>query len=257
MPSEARPAATIIIIRDTPTGPQVLMLKRSRRSEFFPNAWVFPGGRVDETDHQTPFTGSALGIADVDHAFAIAAIRETYEEAGIWLGQGKPSTSLRGALNRRTATLPETGLVADLSRLALWSWWITPEIEPKRYDTRFFITVLTDTEADNVECDEVETIEHRWIRPSVAVDEAESGTFFLAPPTYLTLCELAGCGNTEDVIAMATHRVVHPIIPRLDIQDGQWTVVLPGDPSYPVEHPVSGPTKVEYREGRWWQSSGH
>ena len=257
MPSEARPAATIIIIRDSSTGPEVLMLKRSGRAGFFPNAWVFPGGRVDTSDHNTPSTGSAIGIAETDQAFAIAAIRETYEEAGIWLGQGVPGNGLRDALNQRTTSLPDSGLVADLSRLALWSWWITPEVEPKRYDTRFFVALLTNDEATDVHCDEVETVEHRWVRPSEAVKEAEAGTFFLAPPTYLTLCELAACSQAKDVFKQAQQRIVRPIIPRLDMKDGQWTVVLPGDPSYPDEHPVSGPTKVEFRDGRWWQSSGH
>ena len=257
MPSDPRPAATIIIVRESETSLEVLMLKRSGRAGFFPNAWVFPGGRVDAADQSTTTTGSTLGIHESDNAFAVAAIRETYEEAGIWLGEGFPSPELRTALNQRTTNLNDTQLVADLSRLALWSWWITPEAEPKRYDTRFFITLLTDQEVQNVQCDEVETVEHRWISPKQAVSEAESGIFFLAPPTYLTLCELAQCEHAHTLIEKAAVRVVHPIIPKLDIQDGQWTVVLPGDPSYPAEHPVVGPTKVEFRDGRWWQSSGH
>ena len=105
----------------------------------------------------------------------------------------------------------------------------------------------------NVSCDEVETVEYRWILPKTAVAEAEAGTFFLAPPTYLTLCELASLLTGAAVMEKAASRTVHPIIPKLDVQDGQWTVVLPGDPSYPTEHPVEGPTKVEFREGRWWQ----
>ena len=256
MPSEPRPAATIIIVRTTESGPEVLMLKRSGRAGFFPNAWVFPGGRVDDADHHTETIGTAVGIHETDNAFAVAAIRETYEEAGIWLGEGQPEPTLRAALNARTKDLRDSELVADLSRLALWSWWVTPAVEPKRYDTRFFITLLTEQEAHDVQCDEVETVEHRWVAPKQAVAEAESGKFFLAPPTYLSLCELAKSDDAQTLVAQAAARVIHPIIPKLDIQDGQWTVVLPGDPSYPTTHPVAGPTKVEFREGRWWQSSG-
>ena len=255
MPSDARPAATVIIMRDTAHGPEVLMLKRSGRAGFFPHAWVFPGGRVDAADHNAPSRGAAHGIAESDHAFAVAAIRETFEEAGVWLGDGEPPEHFREALNNRTETLcDQPSMVADLGRLALWGWWITPEVEPKRYDTRFFVAVLTESEAQHAQCDEKETVEHRWVRPSEAVAEAEAGSFFLAPPTYLTLSELADCKDGLSMMKEAARREVRPIIPRLDINDGQWTVVLPGDPSYPTETPVTGPTKVEFRDGRWWQS---
>ena len=230
------------------------MLKRSGRSGFFPNAWVFPGGRVDSADSTTTVRGHALGLASPDKAFGVAAIRETFEEAGVWLGDGDATANLRAALNDRTATLvsaPE--LIADLGRLALWSWWITPENEPKRYDTRFFIALLNAEEADKAQCDEHETVEHRWIKPQEAVRDAESGTFFLAPPTYLTLCELADYTSGVEVMQAALTREVNPIMPKLNISDGQWTVILPGDPSYPTQHPVDGPTKVEFREGRWWR----
>ena len=82
-PSSASPAATVIILRDTEAGPEVLMLKRSGRAGFFPNAWVFPGGRVDEADGATQTRGDALGLHANDRAFGVAAIRETFEEAGI------------------------------------------------------------------------------------------------------------------------------------------------------------------------------
>ena len=254
MPAEARPAATVIIIKDGALGPEVLMLKRSGRAGFFPNAWVFPGGRVDPDDGSVKTRGKALALSNSDRAFGVAAIRETFEEAGVWLGDGTPTDEFRNALNHRQATLADApSLTADLGRLALWSWWITPEVEPKRYDTRFFVTLLTEMEALHVSCDEVETVEYRWILPKNAVAEAEAGTFFLAPPTYLTLCELASLSTGAMVMENAASRTVHPIVPKLDVQDGQWTVVLPGDPSYPTENPVDGPTKVEFREGRWWQ----
>jgi len=254
MPTDARPAATVIVLRDGLKGPEVLMLKRSGRSGFFPNAWVFPGGRVDTADASTRVRGDALGLAHADKAFGVAAIRETFEEAGVWLGDGDATLEFRQALNERTAdlsTAPE--LVADLGRLAFWSWWITPENEPKRYDTRFFVALLSPDEATHAQCDERETVEHRWITPNDAVQEAEAGLFFLAPPTYLTLCELSECESGAHVMKSALSRDVRPIMPKLNVTDGQWTVVLPGDPSYPAQHPVDGPTKVEFREGRWWR----
>ena len=131
MPTTARPAATVMILRDTATGPEVLMLKRSGRAGFFPNAWVFPGGRVDDADGQAQTRGEALGLHFEDRAFGVAAIRETFEEAGVWLGDSPPSQPFRDALNNRSATLADApDVVADLGRLAMWSWWITPRMSP-------------------------------------------------------------------------------------------------------------------------------
>ncbi len=254
MSSEARPAATVIVLRDGPEGPEILMLKRSGRAGFFPNAWVFPGGRVDPADHTVQTAGATHGINPGDNAFAVAAIRETFEEAGVWLGSGEATEELRTALNDRSKTLADVPeLRADLDRLAFWSWWITPEVEPKRYDTRFFVALLDHAETQNAKCDENETVEHCWIRPSDAVNQAEAGTFFMAPPTYLILAEISGCRSGDAIMKLAVDRVVRPIMPRLDVNDGQWTIILPGDPSYPTDHPVDGPTKVEFRDGRWHQ----
>ena len=231
------------------------MLKRSGRAGFFPNAWVFPGGRVDPEDARTNTRGTALGLSSADQEFGVAAIRETFEEAGVWLGDGDASASLRAALNDGSTTLATTPeLVADLGRLAMWAWWITPENEPKRYDTRFFVALLSPSESAAASCDENETVQHRWIRPSEAVQLAESGQFFMAPPTYLTLCELSDFESGLAVMNAAIDKTVHPIMPKLDISDGQWTVVLPGAGGTLASHSVDGPTKVEFREGRWWRS---
>jgi 8-oxo-dGTP pyrophosphatase MutT (NUDIX family) len=255
MSTQAKPAATVIVLRDSPNGPEVLMLKRSGRSGFFPNAWVYPGGRVDDADRSAATTGTAKGLARADKAFGVAALRETFEEAGVWLGQGEATQAFRDELNCRNASLADAPhLVADLGRLALWAWWVTPENEPKRYDTRFFVTTLSRAEAQNVRCDELETVEHRWIRPIDAVNQAEGGTLFMAPPTYLTLCELSEFDCGEAVMKASVDRDVLPIMPKLDIDDSQWTVVLPGDPSYPTETPVDGPTKIEFKAGRWCRS---
>ena len=255
MTIEARPASTVVILRDAHNGPEVLMLKRSGRAGFFPNAWVFPGGRVDPGDHTAASIGSAVGLLETDNAFAVAAIRETFEEAGVWMGTGRASAAFRTALNARQATLADApDLAADLSRLAFWSWWVTPENEPKRYDTRFFIALLTHQETQHANPDQNETVDHRWVRPCDAVNEAEAGTFFIAPPTYLTLAEMAQCQSGTESMSMAIDREIHPIMPKLDISYGQWTVVLPGDPSYPTNRPVDGPTRAEFKDGRWHRS---
>ena len=256
MTAEARPAATVVVLRDGEQGPEVLMLKRSGRSGFFPHAWVFPGGRVDPADAEAQSTGTATGLPEADTAYAVAAIRECYEEAGVWMGDGAPPAAFRESLNDHSATLRDAPeLVADLGRLAVWSWWITPELEPKRYDTRFFVAVLHPHESEGVSHDEIETVSSAWLTPADALARAAEGDFFLAPPTFRTLEELVTFGSGAEVMAAAQTRKVQPVMPRLDMGGDAVSIVLPGDPSYPSDTPVDGPTRIVFRQGRWGSHS--
>jgi 8-oxo-dGTP pyrophosphatase MutT (NUDIX family) len=250
---EARPAATIMVLRDGASGLELLMLRRSSKASFFPHAWVFPGGRVDQADAAVAVRGDIDGVPPAERGFAVAAIRECFEEAGAWLGDGEPGDGLRDALNARQATLLDApGLVADLERLELWSWWITPEIEPKRYDTRFFITALRPDECerlDEIAHDEIETVGSQWIRPADAL--AAEG-FFLAPPTFLTLRELSGFGTTAQAMAAAAARRVSPIMPAHGHDaDGNFVIALPGDPLHPDPIKSCEFARVVLRDGRW------
>jgi len=256
MPAEVRPAATVVVMRDGTGGPEILMLKRSGKAGFFPDAWVFPGGRVDAADHTARTTGEVAALPMADAHFGVAAIRECFEEAGVWLGQGAPSDAIRAGLNQRTVTLDDVpALVADLGRLVLWSWWVTPEIEPKRYDTRFFVAHLTPEEAAVAHHDEIETVQSIWITPSDALAQATGPDFFLAPPTFRTLEEMTEFEDATSIMAAAPARKVQAVMPRLDMTGESWAIVLPGDPSYPSDHPVDGPTRIEFHQGRWWSRS--
>jgi 8-oxo-dGTP pyrophosphatase MutT (NUDIX family) len=255
MASEARAAATVVVLREAPDGPELLMLKRSGSAGFFPHAWVFPGGRVDDADAEAASTGQVLGDGVVPPKVAVAAVRETYEESGVWLGSGSPPPGFRDELNSRASTMRDAPeLVADLGRMGLWSRWITPEMEPKRYDTWFFVTQIDAAGSEHARHDETETVSSVWIRPDDAVQRSFGGDFFLAPPTFLTLMELSMFDTVEAIMAASRLRQVRPIMPRLDKGDGTWTIVLPGDPSYPSDLAVEGPTRIEFRQGRWWAS---
>ncbi len=250
MPAEPRPAATVIVLRDSSEGVELLMLRRSSKASFFPDAWVFPGGRVDPADAEVGTRGHIDGVPDTDHPFAVAAIRECFEEAGAWLGDGVPGEGLRDALNARRATLRDApGLVADLERLELWSWWITPVSEPKRYDTRFFITALRADELVHASHDAVETVSSRWIR---AADALAAADFFLAPPTFLTLHELLPFQTAAEAMAAAALREVVPIMPTHGHNSaGEFLIALPGDPLHPEPEPVCAVQRVVLRDGAW------
>ncbi|MFT4975875.1 MAG: 8-oxo-dGTP pyrophosphatase MutT (NUDIX family) [Myxococcota bacterium] len=249
----ARPAATIMVLRDGDGGVELLMLRRSQKASFFPHAWVFPGGRVDPADAHVSVRGDIDDLPADGQPFAVAAIRECFEESGVWLGDGDASPALRRALNAREATLADAGaLVADLERLEMWSWWITPTIEPKRYDTRFFITALRPDElaaSDHARHDEVETVDSAWIRPA---DALAASDFFLAPPTYMTLRELAGYATAADAMAAAAAREVRPIMPvHGEDRQGRLVIALPGDPMHSDPHPASFARRVVLHNHRW------
>jgi len=249
---EVRPAATVIIVRDGDSGPEILMLRRSRRAGFFPNAWVFPGGRVDAADADVPTVGAVRGAPAEDRGYAVAALRECLEEAGVWLGLGTPDPDLRERLNAREATLRDAPeLQADLSCLAWMAWWITPEAEPKRYDTRFFVVKLGPGDGDEASADQVETVESCWVTPAQALARHRArDDFFLAPPTYRSLQELESLGSADDVWAHAEAQEVRPIMPRIEKHETTH-IVLPGDPSHPSDFPVEGATRLVFDDGCW------
>lgn len=243
-------AATVMIFRQHPTGPQVLLLKRSRQVGFFPSAWVFPGGRVDESDAHFPTIGSVMGLDDV--SFAVAAVRETFEEAGIWLGSGTPSADLRAALNQRTGRLPLDGsLVADLDQIRQWSWWITPDTEPKRYDTRFFLCTVPYDPTQEIVPDASETVEARWLTPAEAIRLHLADELFMAPPTYLTLLDLQDFATATEIWHHASERVIQAIQPVHDKTVQPMEICLPTHPNHPEIEPFVGCRSVRLNNLHW------
>ena len=244
-----RPAATVMIFRQSPKGPEVLLLQRSRQVGFFPSAWVFPGGRVDDTDADFPVIGAVDGV---DNAFGVAAVREAFEEAGIWLGEGIPNNALRDALNNRTGKLPLDGsLKADLSQIRQWSWWITPDTEPKRYDTRFFVCIVPYEPDVEIIPDASETVEARWLTPAESIRLHEADELFMAPPTYLTLLEMCEFTNVGDIWEHANTQAVEAIQPIHDKTVKPMEICLPTHPNHPLSSPDLGCMSVSL-DGLHW-----
>ena len=245
--SELRLAATVLVFRNDEY--RILMVQRSRRMSFFPNAWVFPGGRVDSSDGTLQTVGHVDGLEDP--AFAVAAIRECFEEAGVWLGEGRPSDDLRHRLNHRSATLQEEPeLVADLARLELWSRWVTPIAEPKRYDTRFFVTQLREDERFEAQADQVETVASRWFSPQEAVNAHQNKEIFLAPPTYLTLRALTAFSDYEQVYAAALQQERKQILP-IHRKERGFEILLPGHTDHPESSPDLGCRSLLLEDSVW------
>jgi 8-oxo-dGTP pyrophosphatase MutT (NUDIX family) len=208
----ARAAATALLVRDDPSGRlEVFLVQRHRRSGFLPNAWVFPGGRVEEEDRRRAASlgggGDALiagfGLPPVEaRAHGVAAIRETFEEAGIRI---------------------------ELDLLRPWSWWVTPEAEPRRYDTRFVLAPVGGDAGGSH--DGVETVASQWIRPAAAIALGQSA-LPLAPPTWWTLRELASCKTVASAVA-AHRRADVPVLPIMSFDESGMQITLPPVPGLP------------------------
>jgi 8-oxo-dGTP pyrophosphatase MutT (NUDIX family) len=218
-----RPASTVVLVREGASGLEVYLLKRSAKSGFFPGNYVFPGGAVDPQDRVLELWRDHL---DLDResisqrfnstlptheaiGYAVAAIRETFEEAGIFLGDkaGTPGRDMDRLCERRfTERLPKgwlnewvtsRGWILSLGRLARWAHWITPEAMRQRFDTRFFVAFMPDAQ----ECrpDRRETTHGIWVRPREGLEGNMRGEIPLSPPTLVTLDELLRYGEVHEL----------------------------------------------------------
>ena len=243
----ARFASTLILFQAESY--RILMVKRARQLAFFPNAWVFPGGRVDDDDALVATTGQVAGLSH--NRSAVAPLRECFEEAGVWIGSGTPTSDLRQALNHRKASLKDhPELIANLSRLTLYSRWITPISEPKRYDTYFFLAQLYEHELVSPQADQSETVDSQWFSPKEAIELHQKGQMFLAPPTLITLIELDRYTSFADILQ--EDRDVRPIVPiHKKDKETDLEIILPGHPLHHEKEPTLMFSRLQLHRGVW------
>lgn len=258
-----RNAATVIVLRDDPAGGpfQVLMLRRHARSGFAAAAWVFPGGVVDPADAEVPqerWTGIDpralserfdLPPSEV-LAFHVAAVRETFEEAGLLLARRPDGTapdltdpallSVRRAMADRSSDvnfnqwLEQQDLVLDLGAMTYLSHWVTPNAEARRYDARFFLARLPAAQVAGH--DRLETTDQRWIGPAAALAAGKAGDMPMIFPTIRTLTDLSAHASVQAVLdAALAQPSIRRIQPHAELDDqGRFVRVLhPDDPEFP------------------------
>ncbi len=189
----AVPAATVVVLRDSATGPEALMLHRNSRLAFG-GMWVFPGGRIDDEDYDS--TGDLLVAART------AAVRETQEEAS---------------------------LVLDRERLVHFSYWVPPAAAPKRFATWFFAASAPD---DRVRVDEAEIIHHEWMTPSEALRRCAAGEIELIAPTWVTLHNLCGFATVDEVLTTLSQQQPRDYFTRLADGDHGPICMWHGDAGY-------------------------
>ena len=208
VPVTPRPAASLILLRrggkHRQRGVELLLVRRSPEASFMPGVWVFPGGVVEADESVAP-EAEAGGATDGEElAHRACAVRELREEAGIELS-------------------------AD-AELLPWSRWITPEVVPVRFDTRFYVALAPPHSPPRP--DGAETTEAAWISPREALDRHAAGELSLVFPTIKHLEALLPYSNAEEVLAAARGRRIEPILPRVVGEEEGRRVVLPGEPGY-------------------------
>lgn len=271
-PAPIADAATVILLRDGKDGLETFLLKRHGKSGFMAGAHVFPGGGVDEADCDLalPHDGRDPSVLPLllderqlplERCFGlfVAGIRETLEEAGLFLGRGADAQTMLDAVEREGSfrrALESVGAAIALDRLYPYARWITPPIEKRRFDTRFFFCRCDVRESALARHDGVETTEGGWFAPARALELEHRREIFLAPPTLRTLQELAAVRNVDEAIALGARRPLPLVRPSVSQVEGSVVLTLPGDPLHPEKkRALPGPTRLRWDDGRWISES--
>ncbi|MDH3222335.1 MAG: NUDIX hydrolase [Gemmatimonadota bacterium] len=252
-PVRPRPAATVILLREAASAPQILLLKRNRATGFVPGAYVFPGGRVDTADGSDAVTArwshlaperaaTRLGLGDADPVPAIAyytaAVREAFEETGLLLTDSRAwaqrpegeiaaerDALLEGQLGF-AELLERWDLRLDGDRIGYVAHWVTPRVEPRRYDTRFF-AALVDADAE-ARIDPREMTDAVWLTPSAALDRHEAGNLPMIFPTIRTLEDLAAFSSAAALLDHYREAPIPMIMPEIIRTERGVSLRIPG-----------------------------
>ncbi len=264
-PPPALDATTIVLLRDGTAGLEVLLMRRPDSMAFAPGMHVFPGGRVDLTQDSRPPVHGTIPVGpgtdpDVARALIVAGVRETFEEAGVLLAvdrSGRPaapdgdwardrhisesSAQFPAVLARRRLSIQADGLVP-------MAHWITPEVETRRFDTRFMVAALPD--GQEVDAHATETDSAHWVVPSEALAQHWAGGLAMLPPTVAVLHDLTGQRSVGDALHFARTRDVVPLMPRAQMSGDELTWVLVHGYTGEVLAPSDQPAGSEERGTR-------
>lgn len=247
-PDTIRDAATVLVVRDAAEGPEVLMVRRSTKASFAAGAMVFPGGAVDVTDHEIAASERVAGrdLPPEEIAFWVAALRETFEEAGLLVGRSRAASAdldaLRASLLAGDADfagcLEAADAVLDCARIPYLSRWVTPKGETRRFDTRFFMVAAP--EGQVAAHDRHETTAAEWVVPPAALRRARAGELFLLPPTIAHLTWLAEHATAEAAIEAGLAKTVEVERPKALVRDDGALVLQLSDRDLILRQPPEG-----------------
>lgn len=240
----ARKAASVIVLRDSPQGPEVLMLRRAERDgDIRSGVWVFPGGVLDPVDRQLHArcvgdedaqASARLALPQGGLDYSVAAVRECFEEVGLLFANGQMEAALREQASAVTgadfvALCERHHLQLDMTALQYHSHWLTPPGLPKRFDTRFYVARLPEGQVP--QADEGEALEIAWLTPHAALDPAAKRK--LLPVTRRTLQDVARFSHVQACLMDAAARVHPPrMMPRMGRDARGARPVLPDEWAY-------------------------
>ncbi|MEM7275219.1 MAG: NUDIX hydrolase [Actinomycetota bacterium] len=247
-------AATVMILDDR--GPEddlhVLLVHRTARVVFAPDMWVFPGGRVDPDDHAADLERLCTGLTDAEAsailevergglAWWLAAARETLEESGLLLaataGGSAPSPATIADLRARVLDderafadeLVARDITIDVTPIEEVARFITPVGPPRRFDARFFVARTPPDQEPSHDAGEI--VNHSWFRPADALARWQAGDMAMMSPTVRMVACLTRYRSADDVLAVARRRLPYQRV-RVDDPEGEYRVLLPGEPGY-------------------------
>ncbi len=265
--TEPRPAATVLWVREQAGEVEVFCVERNKKARFLGGAIVFPGGKVDPADAAPgwpatePRAPRDASFADeaTHRALLVAVCRESLEEAALLpLAAGTTTheelLALRAAMAAGSGSLREWlttgGRTLDLASLRPFARWITPTVEARRYDTRFFVALAPAGQPGAH--DNEETMASFWTTPAAVLERFAKNEVQLAPPTHRTLEQLAPAKTAADVFAIADANVLQPVCPELVQAEGTLALVLPGDPQHSIrEARLPGKSRYVLRGEHW------
>lgn len=257
------PAATVLLLRDAPSGLEVFMVQRHHRIDFAGGATVFPGGKVEPRDADPGLAAHCAGVEGLSaeaRALRVAALRELFEECAVLLARSPgeselvPFARLADLLKRYRGEVQahrlSIGQMARAERLELacdllvpFAHWITPEPAPKRFDTHFFLVQAPPQQF--AAHDGTESVDSTWITPSQALADAEAGRRSIVFPTRLNLAKLARSRSAAEALAAARATRVVTVLPRVEHGPAGPVVRIPADAGYDItEAPVDSIMKA-------------
>ncbi|MFM8352493.1 MAG: NUDIX hydrolase [Actinomycetales bacterium] len=200
-------AATVLLLRDSETGPEVFLMRRASTMPFAPGMFVFPGGRLDPIDEQP--------VETIDHQSLIsAAQRSNLTVAHL--------VALMACASREVQE--EAGIDVPLEALTLAGRWVTPEFEPRRYDVHFFAAEVGSGQQPFSASSE--TDEANWYQPATCIEHFYQGRMPMLPPTLAMLTECTHHTCVTDILEHLGSRAVRPHLPRpLSADRTLWCVV--------------------------------
>jgi 8-oxo-dGTP pyrophosphatase MutT (NUDIX family) len=248
-----RLASSVVLVRNAIQGPEILMVQRSSKSSFAKSMFAFPGGAVDEHDRSSSCSILKTSAPSDMDVLKIAALRELFEETEIFLSNPKVPREKFHPWVERVHSSPnlfpncfaDLGTSPTVSTLYPWCRFVTPEAEPKRFDTQFFVACC-DSENSDFKVDGSEIVDAKWLDIRTAIRQCNEGQLRMLPPQWLILQDLAPYSTCEAIVKAALTRDTYeqtssnrPKFLFINETTREVTIALPGDEEHD-ENPVKG-----------------